>query len=205
MSEANSRLVILSFFLSHALSLFHSLLHTHRYLAPLSPSRDERCCWFLRCCPCPALLSFFFFNAAFAVASGLGSERSALKSALVIGFAARGALADVPSPSPSPSPPLSDIGGRRKAKGRLEKERKKKREKSDGEPLATPSALALLCLFSASFSSLSSLSLSIHGNAAADQRAARARRHQARRFVVDAIEGEREKKKREQRDAIGGR
>lgn len=115
---------------------FRSLLltspRTHRYLdPPPSPSRDGRCCcWFLRW-RCPALLSFFFFDAA-VDASGLGAERSARKSALVIGLA-RGASA-APSPPPSPSPPLSDMTGpsKRERSGRGEKRRKtKKKSESD--------------------------------------------------------------------------
>jgi hypothetical protein len=75
-------------------------------------------------------LSFFFFDAV--AASGLGASRSARKSALVIGFAARGASA--PAPTPPPSPPLSDMAAREEANERLEMRKTKGNEKkSDGD------------------------------------------------------------------------
>ena len=75
-------------------------------------------------------MSFFFFDAV--AASGLGASRSARKSALVIGFAARGASA--PAPTPPPSPPLSDMAAREEANERLEMRKTKGNEKkSDGD------------------------------------------------------------------------
>ena len=164
-----------------------ALVTTHRYLEPPSPSRDERCCWFLRC-RCPAL-SFFFFGAA-VDASGLGAARSARKSALVIGFARGASAAPLP---PSPSPPLSDMTGRRtEGNGRAPGEEVRRKcfggKESDAD---FTKRRRVHSLFDQSISLSASLfpsRLSIHGNAAADQRTARERRLQNRRFVVDDFE-----------------
>ena len=128
-----SKTIDMSFSLSLSLSLPPSLppslslslslsLFSYRYLEPPSPSRDGRC-WFLRCCCCFPAIFFFAAAADVAAASGLGAERSARKSALVIGLArvgGGGASLVAPSPLPSPPPPppsLSDMASSRAVGG----------------------------------------------------------------------------------------